>query len=323
MKLGPLVDLFVSVIPSSDGAAAFAKRAGIKLGHVNLGGPAIDAWTSLLDEARLRSKIDLVLERARSEFPEIDWSSALKAAQSGDLSPVVGRDVAWHAGAGEFEKVIGAQPTFLPIAFLDVGLRVSRAVGRVATANGLGTGFLIENNLLMTNNHVVASRDSAASAFVEFNLQETATGLSERSERYSLDPSKGFATSPKRGGDDWTLVRLKGDANSRWGAITLEPMLVQKGDYVNIIQHPLGGPKQIALYHNVVAYVDSTRIQYLTDTMPGSSGSPVFDSEWRLVAMHHAGGWLAEPNGPGKSVHFRNQGIAVAVLYEAYLGFSK
>ena len=82
----------------------------------------------------------------------------------------------------------------------------------------------------------------------------------------------------------------------------------------NIIQHPGGGPKQIALYHNVVVFTDTLRVQYLTDTMPGSSGSPVFDSGWQLVAIHHAGGWLKQP---GKSdTRFCNEGIAVNALVD-------
>jgi V8-like Glu-specific endopeptidase len=82
--------------------------------------------------------------------------------------------------------------------------------------------------------------------------------------------------------------------------------------YVNIIQHPAGQSKVIALYHNVVAYVDDRRVQYLTDTLPGSSGSPVFDSQWRVVALHHSGGWLTEPGS--KKAFFRNEGIHVHCL---------
>ena len=39
-------------------------------------------------------------------------------------------------------------------------------------------------------------------------------------------------------------------------------------DFVNIIQHPGGMKKQIALYHNLVVYSDVNRVQYLTDTLP-------------------------------------------------------
>ncbi|MBU6351013.1 MAG: trypsin-like peptidase domain-containing protein [Chloroflexi bacterium] len=73
------------------------------------------------------------------------------------------------------------------------------------------------------------------------------------------------------------------------------------------------GPKQIALYHNLVVYSDGQRVQYLTDTLPGSSGSPVFNSAWQVVALHHSGGWLREPGS--KQMYYRNEGIHVnAVL---------
>jgi V8-like Glu-specific endopeptidase len=50
----------------------------------------------------------------------------------------------------------------------------------------------------------------------------------------------------------------------------------------------------------------------LTDTLPGSSGSPVFNSSWQVVALHHSGGWLPEPGT--NRVSFRNEGIHVRTL---------
>jgi len=55
-------------------------------------------------------------------------------------------------------------------------------------------------------------------------------------------------------------------------------------------------------------------VQYLTDTLPGSSGSPVFDKDWRLVALHHSGGWIPEPGSRDRV--FRNQGIHVDRVIE-------
>jgi V8-like Glu-specific endopeptidase len=45
-------------------------------------------------------------------------------------------------------------------------------------------------------------------------------------------------------------------------------------------------------------------LRYTTNTQPGSSGSPVFDFEWNLVALHH----LGDPAFDKLTAEF-NQGI--------------
>jgi V8-like Glu-specific endopeptidase len=211
-----------------------------------------------------------------------------------------------------FERITGKQPTLLPISFLETGLIRARSIARVVTPEGFGTGFLTRDNLLITNNHVIPSEEVARDTKVQFNFEETAKGLSAEVAEFGLDPAGAFATSPADGGHDWTAVRVQGDPNATWGRIELRPASVKVDDYVNIIQHPGGLPKQIGLYHNVVVYADDAIVQYLTDTLPGSSGSPVFDSHWRVVALHHSGGLLQEPGS--KQLFFRNEGIAVATV---------
>jgi V8-like Glu-specific endopeptidase len=197
-------------------------------------------------------------------------------------------------------------------------------VARVVLADGSsGSGFLIGNNLLITNNHVLGTKEVARTAHVEFNFQKNALGNDEPVDPYELEPDKVFETSlrEEQGGDDWSVVQVKGNPAAKWGVLPLTSAPAgtpKKGEEVIIIQHPGGGQKQIALSHNVIAYADARRLQYMTDTEEGSSGSPVFDIEWKVVALHHKGGWLVEPGIKQKL--FRNQGVHINVVIDGLKG---
>ena len=58
-----------------------------------------------------------------------------------------------------------------------------------------------------------------------------------------------------------------------------------------IAQHPKGEPLKLALDTEAVTDLNGngSRVFYRTNTEPGSSGSPCFDENWNLVALHHAG----------------------------------
>src|SRR5262249_29791354 len=64
------------------------------------------------------------------------------------------------------------------------------------------------------------------------------------------------------------------------------------GNPINIIQHPDGMPKRWAVSENglrVEPKDSDLFLDYLTDTLGGSSGSPAFNHDWELVAVHHSG----------------------------------
>src|SRR5262249_44636759 len=145
-----------------------------------------------------------------------------------------------------------------------------------------GTGFLTEDNIFVTNNHVLPDRGRVQVAIVEFNFETDDKGNLLPPVPCHLDDNK-FATCAD---DDWSAVRIIEDINAFVGAIPISEIELKVGDFANIIQHPDGKPKQIALYHNVIVKVDSDQVQYLTDTLPGSSGSPVFVRDWKLGALH-------------------------------------
>ncbi len=102
-----------------------------------------------------------------------------------------------------------------------------------------------------------------------------------------------------------------------WGHLELStgPGKPKVGDHVTIIQHPLGGPKQVAITANQVVNLFEHRLQYTTDTQPGSSGSPVFDDRWKVIALHHAGGNMIS-NSRGDRM-FANEGILASHILKA------
>jgi hypothetical protein len=56
-----------------------------------------------------------------------------------------------------------------------------------------------------------------------------------------------------------------------------------------IAQYASGGPLKLAIDTEAVVAVNSngTRVRYAVNTEPGSGGSPCFDANWGLVAIHH------------------------------------
>jgi len=87
---------------------------------------------------------------------------------------------------------------------------------------------------------------------------------------------------------------------------------VRRDDRVAIIQHPGGHLKKISMQNNFVAYADANVVQYTTSTLPGSSGSPVFDDEFKVVAIHHSGGDLTEPSTGRR--YLRNAGTSIIAV---------
>lgn len=207
------------------------------------------------------------------------------------------------------EKILGTN-NLRTISVLEKLIQTSRSVAHITIpGKGMATGFMIAPDVIMTNNHVFPSVDDAKDAIFRFNYQIDITGNFLQPDEYAADTSF-FHTSVDL---DYSVVKVKGAPGLKWGYIKL-PIddTIQVQDDVFIIQHPGGEHKQIALSDNEIAYVGEKVLQYLTDTLPGSSGSPVFNDSMRLVALHHSGGWIPEPSN--SSTHFRNEGIRISAI---------
>jgi V8-like Glu-specific endopeptidase len=208
-----------------------------------------------------------------------------------------------------FEKIIG-ENTLRPIAFLQQGLQVARSVVYIGVRNSQecwsGTGFLVTQNLLLTNNHVLPSSDLLSGTIFRFNYEENFLGEAQKTDEYRAQSNGIFYTNKVL---DYTLVEIEGEPGQKWGWLPLMPKGIRRDSRVNIIQHPQGQPKQISLQNNFIQYVGSNVVQYVNSTLPGSSGSPVFNDAWEVVALHHAGGNITEPTTQRRL--FRNEGILI------------
>jgi endonuclease G len=194
------------------------------------------------------------------------------------------------------ERIIGTSD-LMSVTFLELAVRVARTVGRVQIRSGAGqlrgygTGFMVAPRLLITNNHVLGNVADARPSRVEFNFQDGLDGATPSSVVLNLDPDTFFATDPTL---DYSVVAVRpssGEALSSFGFTRLieQEGKVLVGEYLNIIQHPNGEPKQLALRENRLIDILPQFLHYHTDTAPGSSGSPVFNDQWEVVGLHHSG----------------------------------
>ena len=197
-------------------------------------------------------------------------------------------------GAVALERLIGSND-LMDVRFLGQGAQAARAVGRVHVRTpagrriGFGTGFLVSPRLLLTNNHVLGSRSEAAPSRIELGYQLDPHGQATPSETFGLDPETFFLTDPTL---DYTLVAVRARPALEpfgWLRLIEEGGKALVGERVNIIQHPNGEPKQLALRENRIIVELEEFLHYHTDTAPGSSGSPVFNDQWEVIALHHSG----------------------------------
>jgi endonuclease G len=235
-----------------------------------------------------------------------------------------------------YERMIG-ESDLTSINFLDRGRRAAAAVCRIKLPMpegfAFGTGFLVGARLLLTNHHVIATKSQASQAEAEFGFEHDIDGVLCDPVQFNLQPEEIFFTDS---GLDFTLVSVApfsedGVSIGRYGRLPLLPVSGKAvaGEWVSIVQHPGGQPKQIAIQASQIIGLDPSTvpnlnlghfIHYTTDTEPGSSGSPVLNDQWQVVALHHKA--VPAPTESRRSENKRvrwiaNQGVRVSAIFGA------
>lgn len=247
--------------------------------------------------------------------------------------------------ASALEQTINAAAGYTDVPRFLLGL--SQAQARVARilvgGHACGTGFLVGDSLLLTNWHVVEhAGDQQIVAQFDYKTDDNGAVIYAGREvacaaawdvahsPYADIAREELAPAGPSAADAWdyALLRLSvavgseglganGQGDPR-GKIQL-PMAdysFRATEPLLIVGHPLERPMQLsyAAPSNVRLTTTRTRIRYDTNTEVGSSGSPVFNRHWRLVALHHA-------SGPSKNADVftvqegaYNQGIPIELI---------
>lgn len=236
----------------------------------------------------------------------------------------------------EVREALVHRDDMVAYGFLSAGFEAGRSVARLRVTrydNGTitknlegasqvhqGTGWLLTPDLVMTNHHVVNARIEGQenAKFADFELQAQNALVqfdydADTTAGESLKTAKLEAFDAKL---DYAVLRLE-------SSVTREPLMVNrdridvaKDSYiaVNIIQHPNGGPKRVALRNNLIYDSKFPRLRYFTDTEHGSSGSPVFNDSWQVVALHRASSFVDNVKFQGRLTGWVNEGTQMAAI---------
>ncbi len=223
------------------------------------------------------------------------------------------------------EAIQGDTIDYLPTSFLAEGAALRRAVAFIEVNTpreaSLGTGFLVSSQLLLTNQHVVNDIAAARAATVTFDRELDEFGRPREMSVFMLDPDRCAVFSPEAE-LDYALIavgpRVSGaDTLANFGFCPMSdtPDRHVIGMNVNIVQHPRGMRKIVALRNNLLTARRDTKLLYETDTETGSSGAPVFSDTWDVVALHHYGEPMDELDENGKPIpQTVNEGIRISAI---------
>lgn len=227
---------------------------------------------------------------------------------------------------GSLEKIIKKTNSFLNVnTWRETLGKLESQVCRIEITKrnnkiSFGTGFLIAPNVVITNYHVIEpvllEQATPNNVILRFDYKQVDGKVINQGTEYRLvkddwlidqspylpDQENRLPTPDEL---DYALLRVDGvpgkeaigtkpDPNSPqrgWIKLTDEVYEFVPDTPLFILQHPQGKPLKLGFDTESIIGVNenNTTVKYKTNTEPGSSGSPCFDINWKLVALHHSG----------------------------------
>jgi hypothetical protein len=187
------------------------------------------------------------------------------------------------------------------------------AVGRIESPAGtaIGTGVLVGSQLLLTCRHIFEHRlleEGLGQAWIRFGYK-VGKYCVEQGELFELDIKSIDDNAPIIDHKlDYALVKINGMPKFRpVGLYDGIPTLSQP---IRVIHHPRGEPVQISQIGQIVE-VSQGFIQHNAEVDYGSSGAPIFDLHWRVVAIEKGTHSLSRP-----SSHDITEGVPIFCMWD-------
>jgi V8-like Glu-specific endopeptidase len=321
-----LTDALIDAFPSQQRLAELVKfRLEKNLNAIAMGDDLKEIIFKLIGIAESEGWIDRLIASARESNPGNPRLFAV--AQEFNLATPMPSSLSGLA----LEKIIIKTNSFLDVnrwreALGKIEAQVCRI--EITTNDGIefGTGFLVAPNVVMTNYHVMKAVIEGKAGTNDVILRFDYKQLRDRTiinpgteyhlaDDWLIDKSSNVIGNrlPTPDELDYTLVRVEGipgeeaigknaessSALRGWVKLPTKSYEFAPNTPLLIVQHPQAEPLKLAFDTDSIIGVseNGTTVTYRTNTEPGSSGSPCFDINWNLVALHHSGdpNWL-NPN---------------------------
>jgi V8-like Glu-specific endopeptidase len=351
-----LEEALLDAVVDYDDLARTLRRAGRRLQDIAGPGTLPHVVDDVIEFAETRDWVHELVAAARSSNPSN--VRLLKVAASIGLEPAgvprgeLTEDRALPEVSAHLERMVDPNRGIADLG--SFAAKLQELLGQVCAvelADEFGTGFLIGPKTILTNYHVVQKAINKSfdpsNIRVRFDYQRLRDGLTTNAgvafelaaewlvhaEKYSAVDQKPYDASrlPAEHELDYAVLRTREEIGQqppsgpvekerRWIVPRAQEYDFPVDSFLMVVQHPCHDPIAFDDVDDAVVRVNpnGTRVHYRTNTMPGSSGSPVLNRNLDLVALHHAG----QPGSPdfGLPCHQQvtkadyNEGIPIAKI---------
>jgi len=225
----------------------------------------------------------------------------------------------------QYEKVLG-KDRYKSFKWYLTGLERAAGVAQICdqSDNGLGTGFLLRGQdvheqfkdkpwVLVTNAHVISDNPAEQNSVPgSLSPGEVIVRFEASLADENFELERVLFSSP-RNELDCTILSFSTPPSKLPNVIPYEiprrMPLKGKNQRVYIIGHPKGGNLSFSINDNLLLDHKEPKVHYRAPTEGGSSGSPVFNQDWKLIALHHAGGLKMKKLNGENDTYAANEGL--------------